>query len=286
MTHHIASDEASAAVVRFGDVLLEAYSFRPDLSVPKHSHEDYQIGLTLTDPGEYGYRGTRHAVPVRSVSVIHPGEMHTGRSISLGEPRPTETRILYVPAHFLPGATGGAGLPFFPDPILEEAALVRRFLRLHSLLSGPGSRLEQDSRLLSSLSLLVARHAHRPPPPPPCPAAPPAVQRAHEYLHTHYDQDVPLQTLAEVADLTPNHLCAAFRRRWGLPPHAYQTQVRVARAKALLIQGVPPGQVAAETGFSHQSHFGWHFRRLVGVTPGRYLRSNLVIRPENPPPQS
>ena len=37
-------------------------------------------------------------------------------------------------------------------------------------------------------------------------------------------------------------------------------------------------EVATETGFYDQSHFGWHFKRLVGVTPGNYLgRSNNVL---------
>ena len=85
----------SAKAWHFQDVLLETYCFTPHLSVPQHSHEEYQIGLTLTAPGEYHYRGASHPVPVGGLSVVHPGEMHTGRSLSSGHD-PIVTRKIYA----------------------------------------------------------------------------------------------------------------------------------------------------------------------------------------------
>ena len=57
-----------------------------------------------------------------------------------------------------------------------------------------------------------------------------------------------------------------------MTPHAYQTQVRVRRAKSLPRAGLPITQVAAEAGFSDQAHLTQHFKRIVGLTPGRYLK--------------
>jgi AraC-like DNA-binding protein len=68
------------------------------------------------------------------------------------------------------------------------------------------------------------------------------------------------------------HLSRVFRRRVGLPPHAYQTQVRIAHAKHLIAAGVPIPQAAQQVGFFDQSHLAYHFRRLLGYTPGAYLR--------------
>lgn len=45
---------------------------------------------------------------------------------------------------------------------------------------------------------------------------------------------------------------------------------RVIRARALLAQGLPPAAVAAATGFADQAHLTRVFRRITGVTPGRY----------------
>jgi AraC-like DNA-binding protein len=59
----------------------------------------------------------------------------------------------------------------------------------------------------------------------------------------------------------------------GLPPHAYQTQLRLARAKTLLAQGCEVGSVASETGFFDQSHFTQQFKRHYWVTPGNYSKT-------------
>ncbi len=62
-------------------LLLEKYRYAPGPAeeLPKHSHDEYQICLSLDFPGVYGYRGATHAVPVGSLSVVHPGEVHSAR---------------------------------------------------------------------------------------------------------------------------------------------------------------------------------------------------------------
>ncbi len=80
-----------------------------------------------------------------------------------------------------------------------------------------------------------------------------------------------LQALARFAGLSAFHLCRVFREAVGMAPHAYQTQVRVRRAKALLRAGLPITQAAVEAGFYDQAHLTRHFKRIVGLTPGRYV---------------
>jgi AraC-like DNA-binding protein len=62
-----------------------------------------------------------------------------------------------------------------------------------------------------------------------------------------------------------------FKDRVGLTPHAYQDQLRVRRAKQLLDREVPIAQAAVEAGFYDQAHLTRHFKRVMGVTPGRYV---------------
>ena len=57
-----------------------------------------------------------------------------------------------------------------------------------------------------------------------------------------------------------------------MPPHAYQIQLRILRAKQLLAEGVRPSEVASLAGFCDQSLLNRHFRRIAGTTPGRYAR--------------
>jgi AraC-like DNA-binding protein len=74
------------------------------------------------------------------------------------------------------------------------------------------------------------------------------------------------------------HLVHAFTSEVGLPPHAYQIHLRIRRSRALLAAGMPLGGIAADLGFADQSHFGRHFRRVVGVTPGAYANATLTLR--------
>jgi AraC-like DNA-binding protein len=59
-----------------------------------------------------------------------------------------------------------------------------------------------------------------------------------------------------------------FAAAYGLSPHAYQNQLRIAQVRRRLKAGLPLS--AIETGFFDQSHIIRHFRDSLGVTPGEY----------------
>jgi AraC-like DNA-binding protein len=120
--------------------------------------------------------------------------------------------------------------------------------------------------------LLVNRHAAPPQVPRPPGRERRAVRLSREYLHEHAAENVTLEALARFAGLSAFHLCRVFRAAVGMTPHAYQTQARVRRAKSLLVAGLPITVVAAQTGFYDQAHLTRHFKRIVGLTPGQYVR--------------
>ncbi|MCY1004583.1 AraC family transcriptional regulator [Nannocystis pusilla] len=99
------------------------------------------------------------------------------------------------------------------------------------------------------------------------------VRRAMEYIRERLGHSFTLADLAEHAELDKFHLCRAFRTQIGLPPHAYLTRLRIARAKELLVRGVRASEVAPLVGFCDQAQLTRHFRRLVGTTPARYAKS-------------
>jgi AraC-like DNA-binding protein len=247
---------------------LDAFAFHP------HAHEEFFVALTERGVVTPTYRGDRHTVGPGEVIVLNPEEPHAG-----GPPagRSWTYRALYpgtglmrgVLAEF-PGAP--ARLPVFAGTAVRDPEVAARLRRFHLLAERPEpSRLERETRLTAALVLLVGRHANPSRAPRAAGRERTAVRRSREHLEAHAAENVTLGALAAVAGLSPFHLCRVFHETTGLTPHAYQTQVRVRRAKALLRAGLPPALAAREAGFYDQAHLTRHFKRLLGLTPARYL---------------
>jgi AraC family transcriptional regulator len=122
---------------------------------------------------------------------------------------------------------------------------------------------------------------------PPAPAHPPPRQPARgrdgtlpraklravvEPVEKHLEASLTLEPLAAVAHLSVYHLARQFQAATGLPPHQYVILRRVERARQLLQAGtgLSLAVVALHAGFSDQSAFCHHFKRLVGLTLGRF----------------
>jgi AraC family transcriptional regulator len=94
---------------------------------------------------------------------------------------------------------------------------------------------------------------------------------AIEYIEDHLDSEIALEDLAAAVHLSAYHFARLFKASTGLPPHQYVIARRIERAKQLLRgDDLSLAQVAARVGFWDQGHFTRHFKRLVGVTPGRF----------------
>jgi AraC-like DNA-binding protein len=261
---------------RHQEILVERFHcLSPTIKcVPRHSHDEYQLALCNNDNAEYFYRGASHRVTPLALSVIHSGEVHETYELDVVS-GPTVYQIIYVPPSILRAATAElagreTGHPFFPDVMISDPGVVRRFRGYLGALRSGATALERDWRLLSTLTDLIGRFAQNRPTPRRRRAAAARIRRVRDFLRDDPSRNVTLAELAAVAGVSASHLCALFRDQYGLPPHRFQIQVRIERARALLLEGESPAAVAAATGFTHQSHLGKHFKRLVGVPPSRY----------------
>jgi AraC-like DNA-binding protein len=90
----------------------------------------------------------------------------------------------------------------------------------------------------------------------------------------HLTDDLGLVELAAIVELSPHYFGEAFRISTGRSPHRYVMERRVECARDLLRDADRPiRDIAYAAGFSSQSHFTANFRRVTGVTPGRFRRS-------------
>lgn len=241
-------------------------------SYAPHTHEGFALGVIETGAETFRYRHTTHVAPAGAVVAINPGEVHTG---SAALPEGWRYRMLYPDAAILQSVASELSgrprpVPYFPDPVLDDLALARELLRLHAALEAQAEPLERSSRLAAAFARLIARHADTLHLEPPVIAEPALVRRLRSYLDERTSTPVRLEELAELAGMSAFRTLRVFEQSTGMPPHAYLTQMRVARARRLLAQRIPPAQVAALVGFYDQSHLTRHFKRIVGVTPGQY----------------
>ena len=82
-----------------------------------------------------------------------------------------------------------------------------------------------------------------------------------------------LKELLRSPAASPNHLCAVFKRQYGLPPGAYRSRLRAQYAAQQLAQTEEPiAQIALDTGFDSLSAFCGFFKKQHGATPGNYRK--------------
>ncbi|HEY0584944.1 MAG TPA: helix-turn-helix transcriptional regulator [Pseudoduganella sp.] len=114
--------------------------------------------------------------------------------------------------------------------------------------------LKQAPQFPSSYEL--DRHAH---------------SRVLEFIDDAIDGPLDLDQLAQLAGMSPLRFLRSFSNAVGATPHAYITERRLQRARALLRSTKEPiASIALDCGFSHQSHLGAVFKEKLGVSPHQY----------------
>jgi AraC-like DNA-binding protein len=115
-------------------------------------------------------------------------------------------------------------------------------------------------------------------------AEPPVIQgeekavRLYRNLIDQYAQraDLSLSQLAERIGLSADHLGVLFQREMGMTPSDYRTRLRLLRARELLVSTAKPvSEVARESGFPDANYFARVFRKVYGMSPREFSRSNL-----------
>jgi AraC-like DNA-binding protein len=239
-----------------------------------HSHEDFLIALTEEGVGYPIFRRDSHAVGPGDVFVLNPEESHAGGPAT---DAPWGYRALYPSMELLRRISAEFDrsidvVPEFFGDVLRDRMVASALRRFHEISEDPASsHLHRESCLTSALVALVRRHGRSHAPLKRLGKEHWGVKIAREYLDEHAPENISLVSLASLVGLSPFHFCRVFRDVVGLTPHAYQSQIRVRRAKQLLSQNVPIAEAAVQAGFYDQAHLTKHFKRVVGITPGRYV---------------
>ena len=95
---------------------------------------------------------------------------------------------------------------------------------------------------------------------------------ALKYIHENYQEDISMNFLACLANITPQHLCRLFKSAFALRPNEYLNNVRIEKAFHLLKEGHSVNDIASECGFRDPRYFSTVFRQHTGMTPSEYKK--------------
>ncbi|MDV3348713.1 AraC family transcriptional regulator [Leptothoe sp. ISB3NOV94-8A] len=244
----------------------------------KHFHEAYTIGFNESGQGCCLHHGENRILGSGSFNLINPGDIHTGQVAS------TEGwgfRNIYVEFSQIEQLLTqldwpGHDIPYFKAPIVKAPSVQPIFYELFHCLTTPSSQLKQQSLLLELLSKLFQLNAENSFIVRPVQPESTAVAHVRTYLEAHYADNVSLDKLAQLVNLSSYYLIRCFRQQVGCAPHQYQRHWRLIQAKRALRNGGSLTEIATDHGFYDQSHLNRAFKKTYGVTPGQYQKGNSV----------
>jgi AraC-like DNA-binding protein len=231
-----------------------------------HFHDAYTIGL-LTRGGQAICTGRKAETAFAgSVQFHEPFQVHENHRLS---PNEFSFRHIEISRPRLLQLLDERAPPTRPNHI-PDGDLFRSFMHAFDKLTMDDDLLARDETLIGALAKLfpVADSSRFEPE-----LTPRLVARIKDFLHANYTNSITLDQLVELTGVSRVHISRTFKHRVGLAPHEYLVQLRVARAKARLAEGLPIADAAALSGFTDQSHLTRHFKRITHLTPGAYAKS-------------
>lgn len=99
------------------------------------------------------------------------------------------------------------------------------------------------------------------------------VAKTIQYIEEHYHEQISLQKLADMAQMSPNYLCAVFKKEMKQNIYAYLTHVRMETAKELMYgSDLKLYEISEKVGFSDHGHFSRTFKKHTGLSPREYCK--------------
>lgn len=110
-------------------------------------------------------------------------------------------------------------------------------------------------------------------------------RRLVNYLNNCYETDVTKQKLESAIDRKYEYLCQVFKKYAGTTIQQYVQQLRVQRARHLLLHTDRSIKtIAADVGFEEPFYFSRLFKKMVGLSPQHYREQHIVSADEGPKP--
>ncbi|WP_309118516.1 AraC family transcriptional regulator [Paenibacillus sp.] len=264
-------------------------------TIDEHGHDFVELVYVVRGRGRHRFDGASYDIHAGDVFIINPGETHA-YSVQPGDSMEI-VNCLFMPS-FIPDSllrelnVTDAMDYFYVHPFLQRDQRFNHRLNLHgedadnvlglleSMLreqggAGTGFATILRLKLLELLILLsryyktIARGASSPSPRQQDRTM--TARRLYGYMERNYDKKLTLQSLSELFNISSRHLNRLIRRQYGKSVVDVLHDIRIGRAKRLLLDTDEKViSIAALVGYEDSSFFTRLFQRHVGCSPSRY----------------
>ncbi|BCS89390.1 AraC family transcriptional regulator [Pseudodesulfovibrio sediminis] len=237
----------------------------PMQALGRHSHESLTFGIVMVGRRTIQYGSESFEARPGSVIFIPPEHTH-----ACPESDACEYVMCNIPCPLVSMLGFTTICQDHHTPIVDSPVLFGKIIRFAESVGCSTFAMECQEQLVTILAALLRENTHADEPKT---TPPDHLAQAAAYLHRHPCESVRLDTLADIARLSPCRFSRCFTWAYGMPPHEYHNQLRVREAKERITKGMLLADVAAHCGFSDQSHMNRVFKKTMGMTPGVYAQA-------------
>jgi len=244
-----------------------------DFSYANHAHEELALGVTTEGIQEFSCNGSKFRSAPGNIILFNPGDVHNGNP---GNDDTLKYTMLYLdPEDFYPLLGSAAELDktefrlsenHFGDDILQSL-----ILKMSQLVAGTGHPSLEYEHFLYRIAQRIAQRMGIFSPDSWVSNKDTLLLKVKEYIHDNITEDISINDLSLVANISKYHFIRLFRSQFGLTPHQYILNHKINRVKEALGTGVSLSHIAQDFGFFDVSHLNRHFKRSYGITPKQYL---------------
>ncbi len=246
-----------------------------------HFHEDYCIGIVEKGIRKIEFSNTIHLFKKSDIFIINPLEIHSCGTINN---KSVSYKVIYINKDFFNSQiyyNENNQHILFKNVIRNNDDLFTEFSNLFSALLTIDNSFETQSVFYSFLNNLISDYA---------------VYKNYSfndsdktkttdiiktYIDNNCTENISMDLLSCLTGLSQFHLNRKFCRETGMTPHSYLLHKRIEKSKSVLLKTGSIADAALLMGFSDQSHYTKFFKKIIGVTPGKYIRSNKIEKPLN-----
>lgn len=233
-----------------------------------HSHDQFSFGVIDAGQADYHNQGQHNHIGVGTTVTINPADSHSCNP----QAGNWSYRMLFVDTDWVGQVqqqicdSQAFDYLAFTQPLRDDSASYRSFSQLFQSLLDESNPFAAESLLIEFFERQFSAQQpgrHRL-------VDQSGVKRVKELIMDRLDSNLSLDQFSAQTGLSRYHLIRSFKQIYGQPPHAFQLNQRINRARTLLREGTSLIDTAAQLGFADQSHFQRNFKKRMALTPKQY----------------